>query len=93
MVRSSIKKVLPAVLEQSDYLQQRYGQVIYGTAEMPSLNFPEDWVWLKKMDGHVLDPYKLLDPLPFESEIQEAIENGMKRMKAARSSSPMAGPP
>lgn len=43
---------------------------------MPSLNFPEGWIWLKKIDGHVLDPYKLLDPLPFESEIQEAIENG-----------------
>lgn len=74
--RSSIKKVLPAVLEQSDYLQQRYGQAIYGSSEMTSLNFPEGWIWLKKMDGHVLDPYKLLDPLPFESEIQDAIENG-----------------
>lgn len=74
--RSSIKKVLPAVLEHSDYLKQRYGRPIYGTAEMPSLNFPKDgWTWLKSIDGHVQDPYKLLDPMPFESEILNAIED------------------
>lgn len=74
--RSSIKKVLPAILEHSDYLKQRYGQPVYGTSEMPSLNFPkEGWTWLKELDGHVQDPYKLLDPMPFESEILNAIED------------------
>ena len=63
--RSSIKKVLPSVLAQSEYLRQRYSQPLYGTADMPSLNFPADgWVWWRKgADGRVVDPYELLGHL------------------------------
>ena len=62
---NSIKKVLPAVLEASPYLQTRYGQARYGTAEIPSLNF-EPTQWFKRgPDGRAMDPYGILP------EIQE----------------------
>jgi hypothetical protein len=74
--RSSIKKVLPAILGRSDFLRQRYGQPIYGTVEMPSLNFPAGWIWLRDENGQVVDPYKLLDPIFLDPELNAAIEQG-----------------
>jgi hypothetical protein len=59
---SSIKRVLPAVLRYSDYIRGKFGKPVYGTAEMPSLNF-RDWNWIRMRDGQVVDPYELLDPL------------------------------
>lgn len=60
--RSSIKKVLQAVLTQSEYLRERYSRPVYGTAEMPSLNV-RDWTWWREEGGHVVDPYLLLGQL------------------------------
>ena len=41
---NSIKKVLPAVLEASPYLESRYATPRYGTTDIPSLNFgPLAW--------------------------------------------------
>lgn len=74
--RSSIKKVLPAILGRSDFLRKRYGQPVYGTAEMPSLNFPAGWIWLRDANGQVVDPYKLLDPIFLDPELNAAIEQG-----------------
>ncbi len=74
--RSSIKKVLPAVLSHSECLKQRYGQPIYGSVQMPSLNFPAGWIWLKEVDGNVQDPYNLLGPIPIEDEVLKAIDQG-----------------
>jgi hypothetical protein len=74
--RSSIKKVLPAILGRSNFLRERYSQPIYGTAEMPSLNFPAGWIWLRDENGQVVDPYKLLDPIFLDSELNAAIEQG-----------------
>ena len=61
---NSIKKVLPAVLNSSQYLQQKYAKPIYGTQDgITSLNF-QDKVWVQHgADGTVLDPYKLLPKL------------------------------
>jgi len=70
---SSIKKVLPAVLDQSDHLRSQYGQPIYGTPEMPSLNFPTRWTWLVEEEGKTLDPYSLLSPLLSDPEIQSVV--------------------
>lgn len=58
---SSIKKVLPAILNFSTSLQQRYKRPSYGTpAGIESLNFREQaWVKLDE-EGRVEDPYKLL---------------------------------
>ncbi len=74
---SSIKEVLPAALRHSPTLRDRYSRPVYGTKEMPSLNF-KDWVWVKLQDGTVRDPYTLLDPsIEHESgEAQSFIANG-----------------
>jgi Domain of unknown function(DUF2779) len=57
---NSIKVVLPAILNNSDFLKKKYAQPIYGgKGGIPSLNF-KDMVWIK-MDGNkVIDPYKQL---------------------------------
>jgi hypothetical protein len=55
---NSIKQVLPAVLNRSDFLKEKYRQPVH------SLNFSNQ-VWLKEENGRVLDPYKLL-PTMFE---------------------------
>lgn len=52
---SSIKDVLPAVLEQSEHLRARYRRPVYA-----SRNFPVNWVWLQLEGDRVLDPYMLL---------------------------------
>lgn len=61
---NSIKTVLPAVLNDSKYLQDKYSKPIYGSkTEINSLNF-KDWVWIRKDDNNkVIDPYKLLPNL------------------------------
>ena len=53
---NSIKQVLPAVLNASDFLQQKYQRPVH------SLNFTNQ-VWLKQEGGEILDPYKLLPTL------------------------------
>lgn len=61
--RSSIKKVLPAILKVSDKLKNDYSQPIYGRkGGIPSLNFSseEGFIWLEIVDGEVLDPYQKL---------------------------------
>ena len=70
---NSIKKVLPAILNSSDYVQSRYFNPIYGAKEgMPSLNFSNQ-SWVKVQDGKVADPYKLLPPLFQDIESSESI--------------------
>ena len=58
---NSIKQVLPAILNSSKYLREKYSQPIYGhDLPIKSLNFPEQtWVQFDG-DGRVIDPYKLL---------------------------------
>jgi hypothetical protein len=57
---NSIKDVLPAVLNNSKFIQDKYSSPIYGK-EIKSLNFKE-MVWIKKdKNGNVINPYKLLD--------------------------------
>ena len=57
---NSIKAVLPAILNSSQFLQEKYEQPIYGTEELPSLNFKSK-AWIEFDDnGKVKDPYKSL---------------------------------
>ena len=57
---NSIKQVLPAILNSSDFLKDKYSKPIYGSVGgIPSLNF-KDWQWLTFKDGKVIDPYKTL---------------------------------
>jgi hypothetical protein len=64
---NSIKKVIPAVLEGSEYLKKKYANPI------KSLNF-DSRVWIElDRDGKVLDPYKSLPPV-FADIAQSAFE-------------------
>jgi hypothetical protein len=57
---NSIKFVLPAILNSSKYLKEKYSRPIYGSnTGIKSLNF-KDWTWIEMKDGMVLDPYKKL---------------------------------
>jgi hypothetical protein len=73
----SIKKVLPAVMQSSDYLKQRYSKPIYGAqGGFPSLNFT-DQIWWQESNGVVLDPYELLPPvfIDMPRELIDALES------------------
>jgi hypothetical protein len=60
---NSIKQVLPAILNSSDYLRDKYSRPVYGAIDgIPSFNF-ENWAWVSFAGATVLDPYKLLPPI------------------------------
>ena len=61
---NSIKRVLPSVLAESNFLKQKYSKNIYGAkGGIASLNFT-DKAWFKENpDGTIADPYKSLDPI------------------------------
>lgn len=61
---NSIKKVLPAILNESKFLQSKYSKPVYGSgSEIISLNY-KDWCWIEKdPSGKVIDPYKRLPPI------------------------------
>jgi hypothetical protein len=72
---NSIKDVLPAVLKESTYLQDKYSNPIYGKGHnIPSLNFDEEvWIQFDK-DGQIVNPYKLLPHL-FEGVDEERMQS------------------
>ncbi|MBN2552333.1 MAG: DUF2779 domain-containing protein [Spirochaetales bacterium] len=72
---NSLKKVLPAVLGSSEYLQRKYSRPIYGRGlEIPSLNF-EAWTWIRCDEtGAPIDPYRLLPPI-FEGAEEDDLEH------------------
>ncbi len=69
---NSIKKVLPAILQTSEFLQNTYSLPIYGAPNgVISKNY-QNWQWIKKDDaGTVLDPYKLLPPIFSDLDLAE----------------------
>ena len=71
---NSIKQVLPAILNSSKFLQEKYIQPIYGTDDgIPSFNF-RNWKWIEiDNDGRVVDPYKLL-PKMFKDVSERDLE-------------------
>ena len=76
---NSLKYVLPATLNSSSFLQDKYSQAIYGVKDgITSLNFANH-KWIEfDTDGKVKDPYSLLPPIfddaKFEEEVLEFIE-------------------
>ena len=71
---ASIKYVLPAILNESEYLKDKYSKAIYGTDQFPSLNFKKQkWVNIKD-DGEITNPYSEL-PKVFEPDDLKRIEN------------------
>ncbi len=81
---NSIKKVIPAVLNESKFLQEKYSKPIYGkNTKIKSLNF-EAMTWLQ-FDTHnnVIDPYKQLPPLHGEKQSlfdAESSEDSLERL-------------
>ncbi len=70
---NSIKQVLPAILNSSAYLKEKYSKPIYG-ADIRSLNFPRGKTWVE-FDGALLrDPYSGL-PKMFGSEMIERLSD------------------
>lgn len=71
---NSIKDVLPAILNSSEFLQKKYSEPIYGAADgIKSGNFP-DWRWVEFDGDKVRDPYKLLPKLfPDKSALENEI--------------------
>ncbi len=57
---NSIKKVLPAVLQASPYLESRYAASHYGSTDIPSLNFTRLNWFRRDANGKVMDPYAIL---------------------------------
>lgn len=70
----SLKAVLPAVLNSSNYLKNKYSKPIYGAVDgMKSLNFTDQvWITLDK-DGKAISPYEQLPPL-FDGVKTEAFD-------------------
>ena len=66
---NSIKQVLPAILNSSDYLKDKYSRPIYGDI-IKSLNFSKhQWVWIDEKNNTVKNPYETLP------KIHEGISN------------------
>lgn len=59
---NSIKAVLPASLNSSAYLRQKYSQPI-GAINLTSKNFNDNHIWLKIHNNEVVNPYKMLPPV------------------------------
>ncbi len=67
---NSIKKVLPAILNSSEFIQRRYSNPTYGP-QFGSKNF-KDWAWIvKDPQGNVIDPYKLLPPIFSDLDLEQ----------------------
>lgn len=70
---NSIKAVLPAMLNSSSFLKEKYSQPIYGTPNgIKSLNY-QYWAWLKFADGQIINPYDRLPKL-FDSVDQGKLD-------------------
>jgi hypothetical protein len=60
---NSIKKVLPAILSRSQFLQKKYSNPIYGSKDgLSSHNF-ENWTWCQYTNNQLINPYDLLPDL------------------------------
>jgi hypothetical protein len=61
---NSLKAVLPAILDASDYLQRRYCQPIYGIGQViPSLNYEKKALIQRDREGKLINPYATLPNL------------------------------
>lgn len=68
---NSIKKVFPAILNRSAFLQKKYGNPIYGAVSgIKSLNF-KNWQWIQIREDKIIDPYELLPPLFDDIDLSE----------------------
>ncbi|QEY53252.1 DUF2779 domain-containing protein [Legionella longbeachae] len=69
---NSIKQVFPAILNRSDFLQEKYNQPIYGAVNgIQSYNFVNQ-CWIVKENNQIIDPYHLLPPINKEISDEDA---------------------
>ena len=70
---NSIKQILPAVINDSPFVKEKYSQPIYGTDHIHSENF-NDHTWISPESK--FDPYKTLPPVieGFETDELDKIE-------------------
>ena len=82
---NSIKQVLPAIMNDSDFIKGKYSKPIYGIDnEVKSLNFSNHkWVILDK-NNRVVDPYKNLPDLP------ELLPDGLRKIEYLYSNNKLA---
>jgi len=73
---NSIKSVLPAVLNTSKHLKDKYSKPVYGTNAIPSLNF-ENHTLFKIEAGMADDPYKTLPEIYDEEKLRALEESGI----------------
>ena len=76
---NSIKKVLPAVLKSSQFVQEKYSRPI-NEIQVTSINIPSDHIWLTVKNGEIVDPYKTLPPV-YDNINQDEIETRLSDME------------
>ncbi|MEN8230664.1 MAG: DUF2779 domain-containing protein [Bacteroidota bacterium] len=72
---NSLKVVLPAILNSSEHIREKYSSPIYGQhSEIRSQNYEDGWIWIQNDEkGEVINPYDLLPSL-IENLDQENVE-------------------
>jgi hypothetical protein len=71
---NSLKDVLPATINSSDYLKDKYSKPIYGSSKMPSLNFSNKQ-WLNLKEGISSNPYDSLTEMFDGAQVYDNYEN------------------
>jgi hypothetical protein len=71
----SIKAVLPAVLNTSEVIKEKYVKPI-SDINLTSKNFPQEYVFLQFENGKAISPYKAL-PSVYENWSQEQLDNAL----------------
>lgn len=68
--KTSIKKFLLAIVNESKYLQQKYSKPIYGSSDaIKSRNF-KDKVWIVEENGVFCDPYTCLPKIEIAGDVE-----------------------
>ena len=75
---NSIKYLLPAVLDTSTALQNKYRESL-ASIGVSSRNFSPDHRWIQTVDGVIKNPYQVLPPL-FEGWSEEEVEDTISGM-------------
>lgn len=76
---NSLKDLLPAVLNKSEFLKEKYSNPL-NKISLGSTNFPEDFVWLSQNEDGVINPYKKLPPV-FDNWTEEEIEQSISEIE------------
>jgi len=75
---NSIKAVLPAALQSSNFLRDKYAKPL-SEIGLSSLNFSDNHIWLQEKEGQMVSPYKMLPPL-FDGWNEEEMEETLSEL-------------